>query len=159
MEDGFHNHMSDSTLVQNASCANCISRRAFVAKSALGAAATAAFLAACGDGVIGGFGPSGLLGQVQIKVSDFPGLAANGTFVIVDNLRTAKRTGVTTFLALDRRCTHESTPVDPSGSGFLCSNHGAMYDSNGVVTLGPAVRNLATLTSSYDAATDTLTIG
>jgi Rieske Fe-S protein len=155
MEEGIRDHMSTSNTDQ---CAGCMSRRAFVAKSAAGAAA-AAFLGACGDGIIGGTGAGGEIPTVTIKVGNFPGLATNGTLVSVDNLRVVKRTGTTTFLALDRRCTHEGTPVDPNGGGLLCSNHLSRFDSEGNVTVGPATRDLATLVTSYDPLTDLLTIG
>jgi Rieske Fe-S protein len=155
MEEGIRDHMSTSNLDQ---CAGCMSRRAFVAKSAAGAAA-AAFLSACGDGIIGGTGPSGNLPQVKIKVGDFPGLASSGTLVSVDQFRVVKRTGTGTFFALDRRCTHESTPVDPNSGGLLCSNHLSRFDSDGNVIQGPATRDLTTLVTSYDPGTDLLTIG
>jgi len=70
-----------------------------------------------------------------------------------------KGTGAATFFALSRACTHQGTPVELSGSGFVCPNHGSEFDSDGHVTLGPADRNLPTLATSYDAASDMLTIG
>ena len=134
-------------------CASCISRRAFLADAATIAALTTLF-AACGDSPVEP--PSG---QVQVKVSTFPGLAANNQLVLIDGRRAAKRTGSTTFVAWSRLCTHEGTPVDISGTGFICPNHGSRFDGDGKVTLGPATSALAQLTTSYDAATDMLTIG
>lgn len=140
-------------------CAGCLSRRAFLAQSAV-AAATAAFLAACGDGDIGGGGViTDPTSSIMITVSAFPGLATLGTLVLIDGFRAVKRTGAATFLALSRACTHQGTAVELSGSGFLCPNHGSEFDNDGHVTLGPADRNLPTLATSYDPATDTLTIG
>jgi cytochrome b6-f complex iron-sulfur subunit len=79
--------------------------------------------------------------------------------VLIDDRRAAKRTGAATFVAWSRLCTHEGTPVDVSGSGFFCPNHGSRFDNNGSVTLGPATQPLSTLATSYDAVTDMLTIG
>jgi nitrite reductase/ring-hydroxylating ferredoxin subunit len=157
MEDGLHHHMSHSQTLSEA-CASCISRRDFVAKSA-GLAAVAAFFAACG-------GDGGITDPVvarKVKVSDFAGLATVGQLVLVDGQRAVKRTGTGTFAAYSRACTHEGTAVSVIGSGtgsiFTCPNHGARFDNDGHVTLGPAGRNLTVLAASYDAATDTLTIG
>jgi Rieske Fe-S protein len=141
-----------------AGCVSCISRRDFVAKTAA-LAAVAAFLQACGD--IGGI--SDPTGTVDIKVADFPGLATMNELVSLGGGRAVKRTGATTFAAFSMRCTHEGTQVNITGAtannSFVCPNHGARFDNNGRVTLGPANRNLTTLSTSYDATTDTLTIG
>ena len=137
-------------------CAACISRRNFVAKSA-GLAAVAAFFAACGEG--GGI--TDPIGPTQVKVSNYPGLATVNKLVLIDGQRAAKRTGATTFAAYSRACTHEGTAVNVTsqGASFECPNHGARFDNNGQVTLGPARQNLSVLTTSYDPATDMLTIG
>jgi Rieske Fe-S protein len=134
-------------------CASCISRRAFLADAATVAALTALF-AACGESPV-----EPPTGQVKIKVSAFPGLAANNQLVLIDDRRAAKRTGTGSFVAWSRLCTHEGTPVDVSGTGFVCPNHGSRFDNNGQVTLGPATSALTQLVTSYDAATDMLTIG
>jgi Rieske Fe-S protein len=134
-------------------CEACVSRRTFLAESAA-LAAVAAFFAACSPADL--VGPSG---SVDVKVSDFPGLATMNQLVLIDGSRAAKRTGASTFAAWSRACTHEGTRVNLSGTGFLCPNHGARFDNNGNVTLGPANRPLVSLATSYDAATDTLTIG
>ena len=137
-------------------CAACISRRNFVAKSA-GLAAVAAFFAACGEG--GGITEP--VGATQVKVSNYPGLATLNKLVLIDGQRAAKRTGPAAFAAYSRACTHEGTAVNVTGQGaaFECPNHGARFNNNGEVTLGPAQRNLTVLATAYDAATDMLTIG
>lgn len=147
--------MSD-VMDSTGACAACISRRSFVARSA-GLAAVAAFFAACGEG--GGI--TDPTGSVQVKVADFPGLATVNRLVLIDGQRAAKRTGATTFAAYSRACTHERTAVDIVGTGdsFECPNHGARFNNSGQVTLGPAQRNLAVLNTSYNSATDILTIG
>jgi Rieske Fe-S protein len=157
MEESLHHDMNSSQELSEA-CASCISRRDFVAKTA-GLAAVAAFFAACG-------GDGGITDPVvdkQVKVADFPGLATVGQLVLVDGERAVKRTGTATFAAYSRACTHAGTPVDVTGSGsssaFICQNHGSRFDNDGHVTLGPAGRDLTVLATSYDAVTDTLTIG
>ena len=140
-------------------CDGCLSRRAFLTQSAV-AAAAAAFLAACGDGQIGGGGAiTDPASSTKITVSAFPELATVGTLVLVDGLRAVKRTGATTFVAFSRACTHEGFPVTLLGTGFFCNNHSSQFDNNGHVTVGPATRNLTQLATSYDPATDVLTIG
>lgn len=156
MEAGIHNDLRDMEARTDDTCAACISRRSFVAKSA-GLAAVAAFFAACGEG--GGI--TDPVGATQVKVSNYPGLATLNKLVLIDGQRAAKRTGPDTFAAYSRSCTHEGTAVNVVGQGasFECPNHGARFNNNGQVTLGPAERNLTVLTTSYDAATDMLTIG
>lgn len=147
------------------SCENCVSRRTFLTQSA--AAAAAAALVACGDGQIGGGGPTSPGGSTAIKVADFPGLATVGTLVVIDGQRAVKRTGTSTFTAFSRSCTHEGTAVNvvSGGASFLCPNHLSRFDNNGNPTAGPngtpasTISRLTVLSTTYDAATDTLTIG
>jgi Rieske Fe-S protein len=117
-------------------------------------AALTTLFAACGDSPV-----EPPTGKVDVKVGDFAGFATMNKLVLVDNVRAAKRTGDATFVAFSRLCTHEGTPVDLSGTGFICFNHGSQFDNNGHVTMGPAAQALPTLATSYDAATDILTIG
>src|SRR4051812_6230123 len=145
MVEGFRDAMSEVDSGIPGGCARCISRRAFLADAATIAALTTLF-AACGDSPI-----EPPVGKVDVKVSDFPGLATMNKLVLVDPKRAAKRTGESTFVAFSRLCTHEGTPVDLSGSGFLCNNHGSRFDSNGQVTEGPATQPLPTLVTAYDA--------
>jgi nitrite reductase/ring-hydroxylating ferredoxin subunit len=141
-----------------AGCSSCMSRRRFLALSA-SAAGTAAFLAACGDGQIGGAGVTDPTGSVTILVGDFPELATVNQLVLIDVRRAVKRTGATSFAAFSRSCTHQGTPVNLDGTGFLCPNHGSRFDGQGHVTLGPATRDLTVLTTAYDPVSDRLTIG
>jgi nitrite reductase/ring-hydroxylating ferredoxin subunit len=139
-------------------CQACVSRRRFLGQSAL-AAAAAAFLAACGDGQIGGGGVTGPIEPVSVTVADFPGLATVGTLANINAQIAAKRTGTDTFAAFSRSCTHEGTQIDLFQGGFFCSNHLSQFDNDGHVTVGPATRDLDKLAVSYDPATDKLTIG
>jgi cytochrome b6-f complex iron-sulfur subunit len=138
------------------SCASCISRRAFFADSAA-LAALAALAAACGDVT----GPHQNFGPIDITVSSFAGLATLNRFVLADGFRAVKRTGTGTFAAVGLSCTHEGTVVNLTNNSttFICPNHGSQFDNNGQATTGPATGTLVVLTTSYDAATDTLTIG
>jgi Rieske Fe-S protein len=153
MEDRVHNGGMMSTR-----CDACLSRRKFLGQSAL-VAAGAALLAACGDGQIGFGGPTGPILQTTVTAGNFPGLATVGQLVIINAQIAAKRTGPAAFAAFSRSCTHEGFPVDLVPSGFFCENHGSQFDSDGHVTVGPATRDLDKLATSYDQATDRLTIG
>ena len=153
MDEGFRGSVADQIPEGDLPCARCVSRRGFLAESAA-LAAVAAFFAACGDVSI-----TDPTDTIQVRVSDFPGLATTNQLVLIDGSRAAKRTGATTFAAYSRSCTHEGTRINLSGSGFHCPNHGARFDNDGNVTAGPANRALTRLATSYDASTDTLTIG
>ena len=150
------------------SCEDCLSRRAFLARSTLAVAGVAALTTGCGDGQIGGSGATGPLPSgLTLKVSTLPALATVGVLAYVppDGRAAVKRTGPTTFLALSTTCTHEGTHLDivNNSTSFECPNHGSRFDSNGNVTRGPnasgTVTNLPILATSYDATTDILTIG
>ena len=71
-----------------------------------------------------------------------------------------KRTGADTFDAFSLRCTHEGCPVDIVGGGqsFDCPCHDSHLGNDGSVTQGPAELPLTRLTTSYEPATDRLTI-
>ena len=150
MEDGVHRGSLESH-----PCAACLSRRAFLGQTAL--VATAAFLAACGDGQIGGGGVAGPPKPVSVKVGDVPGLATIGTMVDINAQVAAKRVDATTFAAFSRSCTHEGTQINIVPGGFFCANHGSQFDDDGHVTVGPATRDLDKVPTTYDPATDTLT--
>ncbi|MBW8768686.1 MAG: Rieske 2Fe-2S domain-containing protein [Gemmatimonadetes bacterium] len=150
------------------SCRDCLSRREFLTRSTLAVAGAAAVVAGCGDGQIGAGGATApiLLTPLSFKVSAVPALATVGqlAFVPTDSRFAVKRTGPTTFLAMTTICTHEGTMISivNNNTSFECPNHGARYDSNGNVTRQPqasgSATNLPTYQTSYDVATDTLTI-
>src|SRR4051812_44633756 len=131
--------MNDVNPGISGACAGCISRRAFLADSAA-LAALATLAAACTDAT-----SPRRFEPLTIKVGDFPELGTLNRFAKPDDFRVVKRTGTGTFVAFDRSCTHEFTPVDPTndGSTFICPNHGSRFDNNGAVTLGPASAPLA----------------
>jgi len=150
------------------SCEDCLSRRAFLAKSTLAVAGVAALTAGCGDGQIGGFATTApIVTGLTLKVSTVPALATVGLLALhpTDARIAIKRTGSTTFLALSTTCTHEGTRIDIVGNrlSFECPNHGSRFDSDGNVTRQPnaagSAVHLPVLASSYDPVTDILTIG
>lgn len=148
-------------------CEDCLSRRAFLAKSTLAVAGVAALVAGCGDGQIGGTPMTApIITGLTLKVSTVPALATIGelAFHPTDSRIAVKRTGPTTFLALSTTCTHEGTRLDivNNALSFECPNHGSRFDSNGTVTRQPnaagSAVNLPTYATTYDATTDILTI-
>ncbi len=146
-------------------CEECLTRRQFLARSAV-AAAAAAIAAGCGNGQIGptaytppGGNSSNGSSGTTIKVGNYPQLANVGTLVKVDAYQAVKRTGATSFAAFSMVCTHQGCLTQLQSNTFFCPCHGAEFDSSGRVIRGPATRPLGQYTTSYDATTDTLTIG
>lgn len=152
------------------SCENCLNRRAFLAKSAV-AAAAAALTAGCGNGVFGpplpahsaGGIPSGTL---TITVSQYPDLATANKLVQVDLERAVARTGASTFRALSTICTHQGCDAAVTSTNIIeCPCHLSRFNPDGSVINGPndspanTIRPLTELPTSYDTQTDKLTIG
>jgi Rieske Fe-S protein len=142
------------------SCKDCLNRRDFLAKSALAAAALVA-VDGCGDGQIGP--TAATLGQgLTIKLSDFPGLATQGTVVDVGNVRAVVRTGDTTFLGLSRVCTHEGCEANVEQNQIRCPCHHSVFSATGAVVRGPdgggSIAALQKVNVAYDQAAGTLTI-
>ena len=75
------------------------------------------------------------------------------TFIIV-------RLASTMFVTLSAICTHQSCVVQysPTANDLVCPCHGARFATSGVVTMGPAAVPLATYTTMYDAATETVSV-
>lgn len=142
-------------------CADCMNRRQFLSVAATASAGLVAI--GCGDGMISGV-PGKTIelpsGPVTIKVSDFPALATIGSFAVVsDGTIGVKRTGATTFDALALVCTHEGCLVSVTTNTQLdCPCHQSRFDGNGAVLRGPANEALARFTTSYNSASDILTI-
>jgi cytochrome b6-f complex iron-sulfur subunit len=125
-----------------------MNRKEFFARVGFGAAAV--LVPACiggiatscsGDSSSGGDpAPTGVDFVVDVSTGS---LATNGGFLVTKGIVVA-RTLAGDFLAVSASCTHEGTNVNYSASGnkFVCPNHGAQFSSTGVVTVGPATRNL-----------------
>lgn len=153
------------TRPEPAGCGDCISRRAFLTRSAAIAAA-AALLESCGNGIIGDPRAGGSEqppdGPVTIDVADYPALATVGQPVSVGDFRAVVRvtsgTDGNPFVAMSRICTHQQTVTAVEGSIFHCPNHGSRFAADGTVINGPAARPLLELGTTYDSAAGTLTI-
>jgi cytochrome b6-f complex iron-sulfur subunit len=125
-----------------------MNRKEFFARVGFGAAAV--LVPACIAGVAtscsndnssgGNPAPTGVDFSVDVSTGT---LATNGGFMVTQGIVIA-RTLTGSFLAVSASCTHEGTNVNYSASGnkFVCPNHGAQFSSTGVVTVGPATRNL-----------------
>ncbi|MFN8581090.1 MAG: Rieske (2Fe-2S) protein [Gemmatimonadaceae bacterium] len=136
-------------------------RRAFLSRSMLAAAAVA--LAACGTGDLGTGPGTGSVGGLTIKVSDYAALANVGGIALVNASGAAiavVRTGASSFVALSRTCPHEGATVAADGTGgFTCPQHGARFNASGTWIGGQRTSNMRAYSTTYDAATGTLTIG
>lgn len=144
-------------------CEHCLNRREFLARAA-GTTGVAALLTACGDGVISGVvkkAPPPPPQPVEVKVGDYPQLATVGVLVQPSNAFVAlKRLDASTFVCYSLECTHEGCPLGiTNGQRFDCPCHFSRFDNNGRVIQGPATRPLPTIPTTYDPATDLLTIG
>lgn len=141
-------------------CENCLSRRDFLATAA-GAAGFVA-LSSCGDGFVTSPPSRPVLpaGPVVITVANFPGLATAGQLVALPGQAIAvKRVNASAFQAFSMICTHEGCLVGITNSQqFDCPCHQSRFANDGAVLRGPATRPLPQFTTSYDPATDQLTI-
>ncbi len=140
-----------------------VSRRDFVSMATLSAVALT--LTACGGageaGVTGPIPPG--VGEVTIRVSDYPTLAAVGGIAKVRNSPPVAMTRTSAGLvAFSMSCTHQGTTVVINDDGSIfCPNHGAEFTSAGVWTGGERTRNLVRLPVSVDASgmNATVTLG
>lgn len=144
----------------------CLSRRAFVSRSALGVLGTV-FAASCGDGQIGGptgLGSSTLPGSgLTVTIADHPALASVGGIARVDGNSAlpvaVTRTGPTSFLAHSMICPHAGyKPIQIVLNGFECPNHRARFAAEGNWIGGQHTRDLTRYTVVFNAGAGTLTI-
>ncbi|NOT07044.1 MAG: Rieske 2Fe-2S domain-containing protein [Gemmatimonadales bacterium] len=100
--------------------------------------------------------------DLTIRLSSFPALAAIGGVARVDGNTTVPigvaRLGVSTYAAYGLACPHEQYVIDPTGSGWRCSKHGARFAPDGALLEGPAETGLTALMVTLDASTGTLRI-
>lgn len=145
--------------------ATAVDRRQFVARGAI-AAVGALLVSACGGaGSTTGPGPGGgggSGGPLDVTVSSFPALANIGGIARVDSGQgtpvAAVRTSATTFSAFSLICPHFGCTVGIASGSFACPCHGARFAANGRWTGGQPTGNLTSLTATFDATTDVLTI-
>ena len=139
------------------------SRRQFLSGSVI-AAVSAVLLDGCGNGVIG-TSNNAILGTVDftVQLSAYPALANVGGIARINGTSTpvaVVRTATDAFLAFSLICPHEGTTVGINGSGFLCPNHGARFDSNGNwVQSQQRTTNLTRVATTYNATAGTLKLG
>jgi Rieske Fe-S protein len=160
MEDRIHRSLTTEPLVSAAAgCLACMSRRDFLARSALAAAALAA-LEGCGDGQIGA--PTTLTdGPFTVRIADFPGLNATGVLVNVSSQapeRAVIRTGASAYAAFSMICTHQQCLTDVRNNRFECPCHGSRFANDGSVINGPAEQPLQRLAVTVNGD-GTLTVG
>ena len=136
-------------------CDHCLSRRSFVAGGTL--LAVSALLTACGGA--DSSAPTNV--NVTTKVSDYAALASVGGLARLTGTSTpiaVVRTATSTFRAFSLICPHEAGSVGINGTGFLCSKHGATFNSSGTWTGGERTTSLHEFAVAYDATAGTLTI-
>ena len=71
------------------------------------------------------------------------------------------RHGATSYGTLLMVCTHQNctgNDIQQSGTVIDCHCHGSQFDLNGIVTRGPASRNLTTYSTTFNATPKTVTI-
>ena len=73
------------------------------------------------------------------------------------------RTGATSFLGLSMICTHQGCTTEITRNEFHCPCHNSQFRNDGTVIKGPDIPSppitaLLRLQTSYNAATDELTI-
>ena len=125
--------------------------------------AVALTLAACGGGADGATGPGpGGTGEIVVKVSDYPTLAAVGGVAKVKNSPpVALSRTASGYIAFSMSCTHQGTTTVLNGDGTIfCPNHGAEFTSAGVWTGGERTSNLVRLPVAVDSSGNaTITLG
>ncbi len=135
-----------------------IDRREFVARSSAGLAAL--MLAACDTG----FTAPRFSGSVVVPVASYPALANTGGIVRINETTAPvalERTGATTFAAYSLVCPHEGATVDVSSGAavpFVCPRHGARFNASGANVGGERTGSLTTYATTFDSATNTVTI-
>ncbi len=136
--------------------------------------ALATLLESCGGGGNGVTGATGNLqalptvaassanGAVTLNVDSASPLASTGGAALVQysgGYLLVARTGQASFTALSAICTHQACIINAiSGSDYVCTCHGSTFDPSGRVLGGPAPLSLRQFTTSFDAASNTLTI-
>lgn len=138
---------------------SAIGRRTFLVQSGILAAMAA--LSACSGLGGGDVTQPTLPANTTIDVGNYPALANVGGVALVTIASSPVaivRTSSTNFLALSRVCPHQGGLITLSGNDFVCTRHGATFNLNGGWIGGQRTSNMYQYTTSYDAASGTLTI-
>lgn len=121
-----------------------ITRKDFLRLTGLGAAvllpACVGGLSSCSDEGSPGPAPTNVDFTLDVSTG---ALASNGGSVVKDGIIVARTNGGD-FIAVSVACTHEGVGIGyvAADNKFQCPRHGAEFSSTGVVTRGPASRNL-----------------
>ncbi|MGZ8375930.1 MAG: QcrA and Rieske domain-containing protein [Gemmatirosa sp.] len=155
-----------------------VSRRDFVASTAMSLLAAALASACGGSGDGGTTGPkppapqlpadagATFVGNVlAVELARFGNLAQAGGFQVFGSVG-AQRVDVIVinlgndgYRAFTSICTHEQCPVGSfNGSRIVCPCHGSEYDTAGRNVVGPATRPLAEYRTAFDATTRVVTV-
>lgn len=92
-------------------------------------------------------------GRLTVRVKDIPALSTVGGAAAIGTLRGnpigVARTGASTYVAFSLRCPHQGVTVMRSDQGWLCPAHGSQFKGDGGLILGPALRRLARVPSTF----------
>jgi Rieske Fe-S protein len=55
-----------------------------------------------------------------------------------------------TFTTLLLMCTHQNNPLTKTGNNYYCTSHGSQFNHEGIVTKGPAEKNLIRLKTAVE---------
>lgn len=98
--------------------------------------------------------------DLVVKLSDeknAPLAAVNGS-ILLDDDNILIRSSETQFTAVNLICTHKGCTVEKSGEKFVCPCHGSEYSLGGIVSQGPAKKNLKVYETVYDSDKGTVTV-
>ena len=141
-----------------------ISRREFIKKSALGAAAGSAVLSSINLNTLMAKSKAGRFyragGDIVVNLQDKKNdaLSKVGGAVFLDDENMLIRISQAQFTAVNLICRHKGCTVELTGNKFVCPCHGSEYDLNGKVTEGPAKSNLITYQTDYNSEKGTVTV-
>ncbi len=140
-----------------------ISRRDFIKRSAVGVIAGGAILSsldltalANSPAARGVFKNAG--DDTVVKLADNSALTKVGGSVKVSDEMMLIRKSESTFIAVRTICTHKGCDVELEGDKFVCPCHGSEFTVDGVVTQGPATKNLKIFETIFDSGNGTVTI-
>ncbi|MBL8017318.1 MAG: ubiquinol-cytochrome c reductase iron-sulfur subunit [Ignavibacteria bacterium] len=140
-----------------------ISRRDFIKRSAVGVIAGGAILSsldftalANSPAARGVFKNAG--DDTVVKLADNSALTKVGGSVKISDELMLIRKSESTFIAVRTICTHKGCDVELEGDKFVCPCHGSEFTVDGVVTQGPATKNLKIFETIFDSGNGTVTI-
>lgn len=93
--------------------------------------------------------PTGIDFTLDLTLAANAALTADGGSISQQGVIVV-RVSAGNFVAYERSCTHQGTPVnyETASKNFVCPNHGSTFDINGSVTKGPATKALTKYNTS-----------